>query len=145
MFSCSYHPKGWRFYYLQNNTEDTVFYRHAYIMYNTSTINTVQNTSVLLTIKDTILPNTRFHFATVERTQRYDAEHYSLAWALQKEGTYIPLDSTFCYLECQNNKHIIDPKNKESFFFTKNYERQEGDNKYIFYLREYLEKLEAAE
>ena len=145
LFSCSYHPKGWRFYYLQNDTEDTVFYKHAYVLGSTTNIQTEQNTIVWIDVIDTILPNDNFYFAKIERDQRLDAKQHSLAYALSEKGSIIPVDSVSCFLEYKGVKHYVYPLDRESFYYIQNYEFNHTLTVYLFYLREYLEKLEARE
>jgi hypothetical protein len=101
--------------------------------------------SVLVTATDTILPKSSFYFAMTERDQRHDAKYFSLATALSERGTELPEDSTYYILKHKGREYYVNPHNKESFFYISNYVYNDSHTAYYFYLREYLEKLEARE
>ena len=145
LVSCSDWGYGIREYAIENNTEDTIFYGHAYMFLNTSIINTSpQNDMMEVKVVDTIPPHSQFFFATTKIKQRADVKKYGLAFA--EDGTVMNInDSGSYYLEYKGRKYYIDATDRESFFFTDNYEYQQIGSYYVFYLREYLEKLEARE
>ncbi len=145
LVSCVDNGYGIREYAIENNTEDTIFYGHAYMFLNTSIFNTSpQNDMMEVKVVDTIPPHSQFFFATTKIKQRANVKKYGLAFA--EDGTVMNInDSGSYYLEYKGRKYYIDATDRESFFFTDNYEYRQIGSYYLFYLREYLEKLEARE